>query len=461
MSEAPPADGGRTADERQRIDAICVSNLLDSLGAIVFFKDLEGRFLRVSLDCAQLTGRTPDEMVGLTDFDLTDHDHAVALRADEQRIIATGEPLIAKEEVDRMVNRPGTWVETSKFALRDHAGTIIGTFGFSHEITRYEVAERQIVRMAQEAAVAHAEIARVERQLQAVLRGSTDAIAKYDRALRYEYLNPAGERSRGSTLEHLLGRTDRETGMARNVLRVYEPALRRVLETGESGDVEFFVPSGQRGTDSTDAWFHVVLAPDHDASGDVVGVLTSTRDISELKRAEVALTHQAMHDSLTGLANRLLLTDRLSQALVRMARFSGGLVLFFIDLDYFKAVNDTQGHEAGDRVLVIAARRLEQVVRLQDTVARLGGDEFIVLCDRVMTIEEVNTIAARMVAALAEPFTDGAETFRLSASVGAAITSDPKTGPAELMRCADSAMYQAKQDGRNRFVVFDPLDTRA
>jgi diguanylate cyclase (GGDEF)-like protein/PAS domain S-box-containing protein len=453
MRHLAHAQAARVVDAQQSIDAVCTGNLLDCPGAVIFFKDLQGRFLRVSADCAGLSDRTPDEMVGLTDFDLTDQAHAAELFADEQRIIATGEPLLAKEEADRLANRAGTWVETSKFPLRDAEGTVIGTFGFSHEVTRYELAEQEIVRMAKESAESHAELTRVEGQLRAVLRGSTDAIAKYDRELRYQYINPAGERLRGSTLDLLTGRTDRESGMAESSLQVYEPALKRVLETGEPADVEFSVQNAVGGKQT---WFHVVLSPDHDGAGDVVGVLTSMRDITVIKRAELVLTHQAMHDPLTGLANRYLLTDRLNQALTRMGRLPGSLVLFFIDVDHFKVVNDTHGHEVGDRVLVAVARRLEQAARRDDTVARLGGDEFVVLCDRVMTSDDVHEIADRLVQTLAEPFADGPLTLRISASVGAVVTDDPGVGTSELLHRADCAMYQAKEGGRNRFEIFDP-----
>ena len=438
-------------------DAICADNLLDTPGSIIFFKDLRSRFLRVSVDCADLTGRTPDEMIGLTDFDLPDRSetrvHAHELFADEQRIIATGEPMINQVEIDRLADLPGTWVETSKFPLRDFDGRIIGTFGFSHDVTRWEVAKHELARVAAASEDAHAALRVVEDQLRAVLNGSTDAIARYDRELRYQYINPAGERSRGSTIAALTGRTDRETGMAQSSLEVYEPALRRVLETGEPSEVEFSVQDLR--TDE-DTWFHVSLSPDRDAAGLVVGVLTSMRDITEIKRAAQFLAHQATHDSLTGLANRYLLTDRLNEALGRMERHPSRLVLFFVDLDHFKAVNDTYGHETGDRVLVAVARRLQQVARREDTVARLGGDEFIVLCEQVVTDDDVLVIADRVVRAVGEPFDDGARTLPLSASVGAVVTDDPQSAASWLLHSADSAMYRAKDRGRNRFEIFDP-----
>jgi diguanylate cyclase (GGDEF)-like protein len=241
--------------------------------------------------------------------------------------------------------------------------------------------------------------------------------------------------------------------MAQSSLRVYEPALKRVLETGEPDDATFSV---RNSPNEDEAWFHVLLSPDRDATGAVVGVLTSTRDITEIKRAELTLTRQALHDPLTGLANRYLLADRLNQALARMERHPGRLAVFFIDLDHFKDVNDTYGHGVGDGVLIEVAHRLEQVARREDTVARLGGDEFIVVCDQVMTDDKVHEIAHRLVQTLAEPFDDGTVTLPMSASVGAMVTDDQKAGSFGLLASADYAMYQAKEGGRDRFEIFDP-----
>jgi len=463
MSSSTPAgagqDPGRVAPGAARDPGLpehpsefLLRSLLGAPGAIFFFKDLQSRFIRVSPACAALVGRTPDEMVGLTDADLTDEAHALELLAEEQRIIATGEPLTDKAEVDRLADRPGTWVETSKYPLRDADGVIVGTFGHSRDVTRRVLAEQEVARVAKEAADAHAQLMLVEAQLRDVLNGSTDVIAKYDGDLRYMYVNPAGERFRGTTADQLIGRTDRETRMAESSLEMWEPALRRALETGGPEVLEFSVldSSGNEG------WFHTTLSGDRDATGAVVGVLTSTRDITELKRAEQALAHQALHDSLTGLANRYLLTDRLGQALVRMERAPSRLAIVFVDLDHFKDVNDKHGHDVGDGVLVEVARRLERAGRREDTVARLGGDEFVVMWDCVPTDADVEHIAERIVRVMAEPFEVGSLTLRLSASVGAVVTDDPRVGASTLLHNADLAMYRAKEGGRNRFEVYDP-----
>ncbi len=434
------------------VDEVCARNLLDTSEEIIYFKDLDSRFVRVSLGCARANDMTQAELVGLSDADLFDAEYAAETLADEAEIARTGRPLLNKQECHRRPGRDEIWVSSSKFPLFDPDGQIIGTFGISRDVTPLVLAEREAARLAEAAQVANEDLRRVEARLRAVLDGSTDAIAKYDRSLRYEYINPAGERSRGASMAELLGRTDRETGMAAGPLSVWEPALARVAETGEPDEIEFSVPDAV----GVESWFHTSLTAERDAEGRVVGVLASTRDVSDLKRAELALAHQAMHDPVTGLANRYLLTDRLEQALGRLERAGGRVALFFVDLDHFKEVNDTYGHDVGDRVLVEFARRLERVARRQDTVARLGGDEFVLLCDSLADETGVEHIAERIVRVLASPYHEAGLTVRLSASVGAVVADDASTTASMLLRSADSAMYRSKDSGRNRYTVFDP-----
>ncbi|MDH5833271.1 putative bifunctional diguanylate cyclase/phosphodiesterase [Luteimonas kalidii] len=434
-------------------DRIWIRNLLDASDEAIYFKDLDSRFLRVSLGLANLHGLTQAHMCGMTDADLFADAHAAEALADEQAILRTGVAILDKEECEDFDDRPVRWVSTSKFPLRDLDGTIIGTFGVSHDITRRVLAEQEMVRLAEASAEASARLAQVEAQLRSVLNGSADAIAQYAPDLTYRYMNPAGERLRGRSLDQLVGRTDREVGPAHEAADSWEAALRQVLETGRQGEHEFCMalPGGKRG------WFHTTLSPETEGSGAVVGVLTSTRDVTANKEAELALAHQAMHDPVTGVANRYLLMDRLDQALLRLERMRGQVMLTFIDLDHFKSVNDTYGHDVGDEVLVELAQRLSVLTRREDTVARLGGDEFVVLCEHVTRDEDVRAVAAILVEAMAEPFCvgDGLQ-VRLSASIGVAVTSDASMRACDLLRNADSAMYRIKQQGRNGFHVFDP-----
>jgi diguanylate cyclase (GGDEF)-like protein/PAS domain S-box-containing protein len=291
----------------------------------------------------------------------------------------------------------------------------------------------------------------LEREMRAILETSPDAIARYDAQLRYAYLNASAARSIGLPPERIVGRTDHELGRDASVTAVWEAGLREVLVTAAATEIEF-----SEGASSDAHWYQTKMVPQFDNAGSISGVLTSTRDITATKRAELALAHQAVHDSLTGLANRVLLMDRLAQTLTRMEREPGRLAVLFVDLDHFKEINDSLGHEVGDTLLCDVARRLEGVSRRVDTVARFGGDEFVMLCDKLSAEEDVRIIAERVVRALAQPYVHEGEELPVSGSIGVVVTSDPYVDVDSLIRDADSAMYQAKARSGNRFFLFDP-----
>jgi len=178
-------------------------------------------------------------------------------------------------------------------------------------------------------------------------------------------------------------------------------------------------------------------------------------DITERKALEGRLAHQATHDALTGLPNRALLLDRLDWALARARRDGLSCAVLFVDLDRFKDVNDTLGHDAGDRLLVTVAARLRDSLRDNDTLARLGGDEFAVLLEGT-DAGEATQAATRILAALALPLALDGHLFRLTASIGIAPGYADHARPEEVLRDADIALYRAKDAGRAGYALFDP-----
>jgi diguanylate cyclase (GGDEF)-like protein/PAS domain S-box-containing protein len=196
--------------------------------------------------------------------------------------------------------------------------------------------------------------------------------------------------------------------------------------------------------------------PLHDGVGNVVGVLGTYEDVTEHRAAEQRIEYLAYHDGLTGLPNRMLLEDRLFQAIASAERIARTVAVLFLDLDHFKAVNDRYGHEGGDALLKEIARRLGEAVRLGDTVARLGGDEFVLLLVELPGREEVIAAIDRIMAAVREPVVLDGSTISVTASVGAALFPDDGPDGDGLLRFADAAMYQAKESGRDRHVFFDP-----
>jgi len=186
------------------------------------------------------------------------------------------------------------------------------------------------------------------------------------------------------------------------------------------------------------------------------GMSRSIRYAVERTRAEATMAHRALHDPLTGLPNRLLFVDRLALALARSGRSSGSVAVLFLDLDHFKAINDSHGHEAGDQLLVHVARRVEGALRPADSVSRFGGDEFTILCDAVEDERDAAVIGERVLAALARPFPLGEEEVALGGSLGLAL-GDQESTPEGLVRNADIAMYRAKERGGSCYELFDEL----
>jgi diguanylate cyclase (GGDEF)-like protein/PAS domain S-box-containing protein len=179
------------------------------------------------------------------------------------------------------------------------------------------------------------------------------------------------------------------------------------------------------------------------------------RDLSDQKHFEAQLAHQVLHDALTGLPNRVMLTDRLDQALARFRRHGRTFGVLFVDLDRFKAVNDTLGHTVGDQLLIEAASRIQSSVRDSDTVARLGGDEFVVLCEDIDGVHDATAFAQRILDALGAPFRFGDDDPHVSASIGIALCSDGTDTADAILANADIAMYRAKDNGRACYELFD------
>ena len=193
----------------------------------------------------------------------------------------------------------------------------------------------------------------------------------------------------------------------------------------------------------------------YDENDQPVRMLGSMMDVTERKSLEDQLTHQALHDPLTKIANRALFKNRVDHALTKLARSNSSLAVLFLDLDNFKAINDSLGHAAGDKLLVCVAERLQDCLREADTAARLGGDEFAVLVEAMYRPDEAIMIAERILSVFCQPFMiEGKEIF-VGTSIGIAANSPQAVASEELLRNADLAMYLAKSQGKGKYIVFE------
>jgi len=189
----------------------------------------------------------------------------------------------------------------------------------------------------------------------------------------------------------------------------------------------------------------------------VAGYVAHLRDITERKEFEVLLAHRALHDSLTGLANRQLILDRAEQMIYRARRTFEPIAAYFIDLDNFKDANDSLGHEAGDYLLQAVGRRLESILRASDTVGRLGGDEFVILAEGMSVVDGPEPLADRIREVLREPFSiEGFEGIKVSVTASIGVAMGDRSSAQELLRDADIALYRCKAAGRDQSVVFEP-----
>jgi diguanylate cyclase (GGDEF)-like protein len=203
-------------------------------------------------------------------------------------------------------------------------------------------------------------------------------------------------------------------------------------------------------------------APIHDRRGQITGAVMVFHDVSTARAQSLRLSYLAQHDSLTDLPNRILLNDRLTQAISLAYRHRQKLALLFLDLDRFKHINDSLGHAVGDRLLQSVAQRLSACVRSSDTVSRQGGDEFVVLLSEMTHAQDANVIADKIHLALGTPYLIDQHELHLTASIGIVTYPDDGTETETLMKCADIAMYHAKEAGRNNYQFFKPeMNVRA
>jgi diguanylate cyclase (GGDEF)-like protein/PAS domain S-box-containing protein len=288
-----------------------------------------------------------------------------------------------------------------------------------------------------------------------------DAVISTDLWGRVTYLNVVAEKMSGWTRNEAAGRPIEEVFRAvdgatgEDVRNAMELAIRENASVGLKSD---FVLSGADVEAPTD----YSAAPIHNRRGEVTGAVMVFRDMSTARALSHRMSYLAQHDSLTDLPNRVLLNDRLNHAISLAHRRRKKMAVLFLDIDRFKHINDSLGHEVGDRLLQSVARRLLGCVRRSDTVSRQGGDEFVILLSEVAQAQDAAVSAEKMLQALSAPHCIGQHELRITGSIGIVVYPDDGTDADVLLKHADFAMYHAKDQGRNNYQFFEPdLNVRA
>ncbi len=291
----------------------------------------------------------------------------------------------------------------------------------------------------------------------AVFEHALEGIMVTDTSGKIVMVNPAFEEITGYSAEESVGKPPRILGTSGADRAVGERIVRELEAAGRwSGEIW----NRRRNGEIYPQWLNIGAA--RDAAGAVTHHVALFSDVTELRASEMRLEQLAQYDTLTGLPNRALLFTRLEQALA-YARHSKTLgAVLFMDLDRFKTINDSLGHPIGDELLVAIARRLQTHVRAGDTFARLGGDEFILVVEGLTAAGDAATLAMEVADTLSEPFTlAGGSTLYASASIGISVFPEHGNDAAGLVRNADAAMYQAKEEGRATFRYYTPALTAA
>ncbi|GGB89346.1 GGDEF domain-containing protein [Marinobacterium zhoushanense] len=405
--------------------------LIDTLPDLVWLKDEKGVYLSCNRKFESLFGASESEIVGKTDYDFVDAELADFFRKHDLIAMHADRSSVNEEQLTFADDGHTEILETIKTPMKDETGKLIGILGIGRDITRRKQRETEI------------------RVLTQAVEQSPVAVVLADPSRRVTFVNRAFERISGYPSEEVVGRAfelvDLELNEAELVAEIWHS-----ISAGEPWQGE--LRSRRKGGEQY--WEHAYLSPVLGGSGEVSHYLALKEDISLRKRQEERLQYQAHYDPLTALPNRVLIMDRLQQ-LIRDARRNNEYVaVMFLDLDDFKKINDSMGHDVGDQALVQAASRLVDSVREGDSVGRLGGDEFIVLAGHFSQKESVQVVAANILESFWDTFDLGGREIMLTASIGIAIYPFDGDSLSELLKSADTAMYLSKAQGRNRYAFF-------
>ncbi len=462
------------ADERISLQA-----LIDWVPDYLWVKDTQSRFVVVNSALATDSGRAKtSDMIGLTDFDIHSPEVARKFRLAEQTVLVRGQPLIDEEEFVVDASGAGKWLLSTKVPLRNVQNEIFGLVGIARDITARKQADvlrngqANILEMIATSAPLEDVLDSLMRLVESQLKGIFGSVLLLDEDgihLRHGAAPSLAKAYMSAIDGAAIGPKAGSCGTA--AFRREPVIVVDILKDPLWEDYrELAAPYGYRSCWSTPilshqgvvlgvfAMYSMTVREPTEAETRLIEFTTHIAGIAiERKRAEDQIHFMANHDALTGLPNRALLEDRLSQAVLYARRYNRWVTVVFIDLDNFKLVNDTLGHNAGDELLKTVASRLVGCVKATDTVVRVGGDEFvIVLFDQPTNVDVISETLQTIRDAIAEPVPVAEHRLRLTASIGIANYPKDGTSPDKLLANADAAKSRAKEFGRDNFQFYAP-----
>lgn len=416
-----------------------MKTLIETLPDMIWMKDTEGRYLTCNPEFERFIGQPESAILGKTDTDLVSPELADHFHDSDQQALMQGQQAVVQEWVKYIASDQKALFRTTKTPMRDNRGKIIGVLGIGHDITDLREAEQRLMLQAQ------------------VLDQIQDRVTVTDLDGHILYINAAQANELNCGKDRIIGHKITILNHTPEADITQQDIIEQTRQKGEwQGEVR------QKSCTGDDKYMDLrttlVLDNDHNPVA-MVGVST---DITDRKTYQQQLEHFAHFDQLTGLPNRMLLTDRLQQAMAQTVRSDTLLATVFIDLDGFKAVNDTYGHAQGDFLLQQLAQRIKTLLRQGDTLARVGGDEFIAVLQGLHSTADVAPVLTRILNDVAAPVISDNHTLQVSASIGVSFFSQTEQlSLDQLISQADDAMYSAKQQGKNQYAIHTAYTDKA
>jgi len=398
-----------------------------------FEVDLTGTYTFVNDVICQHMRYSREELLGLGNRQFQDRANAKKAYQAFVNVYNTGIPVKAFEM--EVIRKDGTKQisEVSISLIRDNRGQPVGFRGISRDICDRKEMEESLRQS--------------EERYRSIIEQMEDGYFEVDLAGNFTFVNDAECRNLGYSRRELIGMNRKQYADEKNAVALFN-LFNEVYKTGtpvKSYDLELVRKDGKKA-------FHAISASlIKGADGKPVGFRGIARDVSERKSQEEQIKYLATHDGLTELPNRLMFNQLLSHAVQGAKRYQKQFAVMFIDLDGFKVVNDTLGHDAGDRLLREIAVRFKHTLRAVDVVARLGGDEFVVMMEDIAAPEQAAVLAQRILDATGKPFGLASGECRVTASIGICVYPENGDDEQTLMKNADAAMYRAKETGKDNF----------
>lgn len=425
-----------TAVQREAL----LRQILDTSSVAIFLVSMEGRITQANLRMAEMFGWNPDSLEGQEYVALV---HPREREIGREKMLALLGSDIASVDLDRLYWRADQsefWGHLTGKSFYDVNGKKLGLIGVIADITERRNADEKLRES--------------ERKLFEILENVDAYIYLKDMEGRYLFANRPVRTLFGASMEQVVGQSDEKFFDTKTALQIRHND-RQVLDKGETLRTEETNVNLKSGGSST---YLSVKLPLRNTAGEIYALCGISTDITTIKDHEKQLEYFAHFDMLTSLPNRVFLADRLHQAMAQAHRRGQRLAVAYLDLDAFKAVNDSHGHEAGDQLLISVSEHMKQALREGDTLARIGGDEFVAVLVDLHDNAAGDAMLSRLLAAAAQPVPFGNHVLQVSASLG--VTYYPQADEVDadqLMRQADQAMYQAKVAGKNRCHVFDAV----